>query len=427
MRYCTGSDRIWFLSETLHAHFNVTLWLYVSHIQAINVWPLNAHSFNNDETTTSVNTDITDPPAAHGPAVFTAMLKVRPEDFRVDEILDIELAGAGEHLYLQIEKTAMNTDEVATLIQECYSVTSSDVGLCGLKDRHSVATQWISVRTAKSAEVFEELVASFNQEQKALWGDTDGYVKAMRVLVSGRHARKLRRGAHGSNRFEITLRDVQVASTSSSDSDEIVDIPTAVAARVDLIATRGFPAYIGAQRFGRGGQNLQRAQRMFATPRKRTSRQQRSLWLSAARSAVFNCVCAARVRDGSWDQLLEGEPAVLNGTRSFFATNAEESLERRLSEFDIHPSAPWWGRGQSLATGASAAFENQQLEPYKSLCAGLEQAGLTQERRALRAPATPIDHQWVAADVLKLQFSLAPGIFATSLLRELCTVSEPAR
>ena len=401
-----------------------------------------------------MNTDITDPPAAHGPVLFTAMLKVQPADFRVDEILDIELAGEGEHLYLQIEKSAMNTDEVAAMIQECYSVTSSDVGLCGLKDRHSVATQWISVRTVHNASQFEELAAAFNAEQQALWGDTDGYEKSVRVLLSGRHARKLRRGAHGSNHFVIILRDVESLSAGSVESEESSDLPghaesaisvgagagasagddtenaalvEALSTRINLIAKRGFPAYIGAQRFGRGGQNLQRAQGWFASPRKRTSRQQRSLWLSAARSALFNSVCAARVRDGSWDQLLDGEPAVLNGTRSFFATQSEDSLPQRLAEFDIHPSAPWWGRGRSPAQGGCAEFESLQLQQHKNLCDGLEKAGLTQERRALRAPVTGMEHQWIAKDVLELEFSLAPGIFATSLLRELCRVSEPER
>ncbi len=367
------------------------------------------------------------------------MLKTQPADFRVDEALDIELDGVGEHLYLQIEKTAMNTDEVATLIQACYSASSADVGLCGLKDRHSVSTQWISVRTPEGVSRFEELVNNFNQKQLAQWGQTDGYVKSMRILVSGRHARKLRRGAHESNHFVITLRDVQSVNNNAMDLTEATDpvasfvtnvddnLAAAVATRISIINRHGFPAYIGAQRFGRGGQNLQRAQRWFNTPRKRTSRQQRSLWLSAARSALFNCVCAARVRDGSWDQLLDGEPAVLNGTRSFFTTHSEPSLQQRLREFDIHPSAPWWGRGESPSQGSCADFEKRQLEPYKSLCAGLEKAGLTQERRALRACAAPVAHRWPADDVLELQFSLAPGVFATSLLRELCIVNEPTR
>ncbi|MFK8078766.1 MAG: tRNA pseudouridine(13) synthase TruD [Granulosicoccus sp.] len=380
-----------------------------------------------------MNSDITDPPAAHGTPLFSAQLKQQAADFCVDEVLDLDFSDTGEHLYLQIEKTAMNTDEVSSVLQACYAVNSADVGLCGLKDRHSVSTQWFSVRTPADSTLFEQSVRQFNESEQAEWGGTNGYVKALKLKQSVRHLRKLKRGAHQCNRFAITLSNVRPHETESQLFRQ------AVGARIGLIIDHGFPNHIGTQRFGSGAQNLHRARQWFARPRKRCSRQQRSLWLSAARSAVFNTLSAARVRDASWQHLLAGEPAVLDGSRSFFLTASDNensdasvtgqgaSLECRLGSFDIHPSAPWWGRGRSAATGASAEFEALHLQTVADLCDGLERAGLAQERRALRARAEALQYRWVSDDALELTFSLHPGVFATTLLRELADVTEPQR
>lgn len=372
-----------------------------------------------------MNKDILEPPAANGQPLFNAVLKQQPADFKVDEALDIDFSGNGEHLYLQLEKTAMNTDEVVSMLQSCFEVTSADIGLSGIKDRHSVSSQWFSVRTTLDAAAFAQSIATLDAEQQALWGESGGYLKSVRVLRNERHAKKLRRGAHRCNHFVIRLHQVQ--SLASAEVD--VNLQQALEERVSTIVEQGFPNYIGPQRFGQNGQNLQRAMQWFAKPRKRTSRQQRSVWLSAARSALFNEVCAARVHAGSWNSLLAGEPAMLDGSSSFFATDVadREALTQRLREFDIHPSAPWWGRGRSPAQGACAEFEAVQLQAYAKLCEGLERAGLTQERRALRAVASDFTATWSGDDCVELSFSLKPGVFATTLLRECCRWVEPER
>ena len=253
-------------------------------------------------------------------------------------------------------------------------------------------------------------------------------MKSLRLLASGRHGRKLRRGAHSKNVFVITLHDVAAQDNTGA------SLPALLEERLQLIVQQGFPSYIGAQRFGRGGQNIQRAQQWFANSRKRLSRQQRSLYLSTGRSALFNLVGAARVRDGSWNQLKVGEPAVLDGSHSFFVAKPDQTTgdevqaaEQRLQSFDIHPSAPWWGRGRPPAIAECAAFEEALLAEHQTTCKALERAGLSMERRALRAHAQDFSHQWIDKHTLQLSFSLAPGLYATSLLREFCTLEEPLR
>jgi len=98
-----------------------------------------------------------------------------------------------------------------------------------------------------------------------------------------------------------------------------------------------------------------------------------------------------------------------------------------LRAFDIHPSAPWWGRGRSPTADECATFEDAVLEDFKDVCQGMEKAGLTQERRAIRAIAQNLTHVWLDNSTLQLSFHLSPGIFATTLLNELCLCVEPER
>lgn len=356
------------------------------------------------------------PPKAFGEPVFDAVLKQSPADFHVEEVMDIAFSGDGEHLYLRIEKTGMNTDEVVEILQRAYQVESADLGLSGLKDRHAVSTQWFSIRTPMDAVVAER---AFDES-----GLTNSTSKQVRLVRSERHQRKLRRGAHKANQFVVILRNVQ--SVIADDA-----LPDEVARRINQIIECGFPNYIGPQRFGFDQQNFHRALQWFRQPRKRVSRQRRGLWLSAARSAIFNEVCAARVSEGNWQRLLAGEPAVLHGSRSFFVPSPEElassDMALRLSAFDVHPSAPWWGRGRALSSGQCEIWEAQVMRNCAPVCEGLERAGLEQERRALRACALDLEHQWLDTQTLVLSFALSPGVFATTLLGEIGRCVEPSR
>src|SRR5690606_11869309 len=194
----------------------------------------------------------------------------------------------------------------------------------------------------------------------------------LRVLHQARHARKLPRGALAGNRFRLVLRDVAGERA-------------AIDERLQAMARRGVPNYFGGQRFGHAGGNVDKARRMFAGLRVR--RDERAMLLSAARSELFNRVLAARVQAGSWDQGLEGEAWMLDGSRSVFGPEPwSDALAVCLQAFDLHPTAPLWGRGELRSEAAAAALEKAALADADSqaLCRGLEAAGLKQERRATR-------------------------------------------
>ena len=71
-------------------------------------------------------------------------------------------------------------------------------------------------------------------------------IEGVRLLDAQRHGRKLRRGAHRRNRFDIVMRG------------DPCD-PAVLEARLQRIAASGVPNYFGEQRFGRNASNLELA------------------------------------------------------------------------------------------------------------------------------------------------------------------------
>lgn len=333
-------------------------------------------------------------PGGHGAPVLEADSRSRPEDFIVDELPGFEPAGEGEHLLLTVRKRGMTTVHAARRIAQWAGIQDMGIGYAGLKDRHAVTTQRFTVHLPK--RVAPEL-ASLQDE-------------SLQVLEHAWHHRKLPRGALRGNRFVLHLRRV------SGGRD-------AIEQRLEAIARGGLPNYFGEQRFGRDGDNVESARRMFAGQRVR--REQRSIYLSAARSALFNAVLAARVGAGDWGSGCEGEVWMLEGSQSVFGPEpASDALAERALRLDIHPTGPLWGRGELRCAGTCRDLELAAVAPFADLREGLEAAGLKQERRALRVRVAALEWSWPGEDELLLRFELPPGAYATGLLAELGEVRD---
>lgn len=340
-------------------------------------------------------------PCARGlPPEATAIIRQSPEDFFVDEHMEIDFSGAGEHLWLHIEKTGLTTHNAGQSLGRALNCAQRDIGYSGLKDRQAVTRQWFSLSLGVHANL-DEVVANA--------GDIDG----IRVLDAQPHHRKLKRGTHQSNRFVLTLRDVK-GQQSVIDDD------------LARVARDGVPNYFGEQRFS-GGRNIEMAEQLFAG--RRLKRNQRSIVISAARSLLFNKVLGRRVSDETWNRLLPGERAILDGTGSHFAVSAEDlagdELTDRLSRFDIHPSGPLPGRGRSDVEADVLALEHEVLAGDSGWIEGLERLGVNASRRPLRLVPQALQWDWIEPTVLKLEFALPPGSYATTLLREIVQTVAP--
>jgi len=318
-------------------------------------------------------------PHAYPASGASGTLKLLNEDFMVTE-LPLQLpSGAGEHIWLEIEKNGANTAFVAQQLAEAAGVQEWDVGYAGLKDRYAITRQWFSIYFPKGET--PDLTLLQHPEFK--------------VLSQSRHVKKLRPGDLQGNRFRIVLRE------ASGGPDAIA----AIEANLKAIASQGVPNYFGAQRFGFEGGNVEQGRAMLAREIRVRNPKKKGIYLSAVRSFVFNEVLALRIQQGLWGQTLPGD----------------------VMDEASRPTGPLWGRGRVITTDQAQALENGVAERHASLCDGMEHAGLDQERRALVASPVDMSWEWPQADQLVLTFSLPAGTYATSVLNEILRTTEPER
>ena len=364
-------------------------------------------------------TNCADLPQPMKPPIKQALYKAKPEDFVVNERLEVDFTGEGEHLWLHIKKSGINTAYLAKLLSEWADIPLRDVGYSGLKDRQALTTQWFSLRLPKKQKPDSDFAPVDIKEHETV-----------KIIAEHWHNKKLNRGTHNANQFVITLRDIEFAK------DQTLGDKSSVEQHLQTISKTGVPNYFGPQRFGFGGNNIREALNLFARPLKSTSsakkknkrksavREQNSMELSAARSLIFNQILAARVQDGSWNTGLNGEVFNLNGSGSIFASeHMDETLQARLASGDIHPTAVMWGTGNNKVAGEAAELENtvvQQDALLAALATGLEQREVKAQRRALRLPVEDLSWRWAdeqdGEQTLVLSFTLTTGSFATSVL-----------
>lgn len=339
--------------------------------------------------------DALNPPRILGETVASGRLRASNEDFQVDEILGFEPDGEGEQQMIQVRKSGLNSEELSRKLARHAGIPAKDVGFAGLKDRNAVTTQWFTLRLAGKPV----------PDWKALEDDR------VEVLQAHSHRRKLRRGSLKGNRFTLRITDL------SGDLQSLEP-------RLKQLQEQGVPNYFGEQRFGREGRNLQSAAELFFAGKRIKQRHLRSLFLSSARSWLFNSVLAERVRCGSWNQLLPGEMVMLEGSHSVFLADRQDAeTQQRLTDFDIHPTGPLWGQGVLRSEADAAQLERDVLMPRVEWLDALEKAGLKQERRALRLKLT--DLQWeLSGSELVLRFSLPAGAYATVLVSEILNFAE---
>ncbi len=332
-------------------------------------------------------------PFAYGGPPLRGVMRATPEDFFVDEDLGFEPDGAGEHAFVRIEKRGANTEWVARQLAHVAGVGPNAVSYSGMKDRHAVTRQTFSIHLPGRPDPD--------------WSSLQS--PEFRVLDCRRHSRKLKRGTHKANAFRIVLRDIS--------GDRAV-----AEACLTQAGAAGVPNYFGEQRFGRGGDNLERARAMFAG--KRMQRHEQGLLLSAARSHLFNRLLAERVLAGNWNRALDGEVWMLAGSHSIFGPEPlTPELTARLATGDIDPTGPLWGAGELRSAGAVAALERNAAAPDEDMVRGLVACGLRQERRALVMRPSDLSARWLSESALELSFSLNKGLYATVLIREICGIS----
>jgi tRNA pseudouridine13 synthase len=334
------------------------------------------------------------------PPFFTADLPApggavgpEPEDFRVDEIPLFEPEGRGDHRYVLLRKRRWTTPDAIRALARAAGIRERDVGSAGLKDKHAVTTQWLSLPAAASPVEHWQLP------------------EGLEVLRATRGERKLRTGQQRGNRFRIHL--------TGTAEDGLVRA-RAIGARLSEL---GLPNYFGAQRFGHRGDNLEQAVSWLEAGAVATgprARFLRKLYPSVIQSAIFNRYVGLRLELGT-RSLLDGEVVRLDGSNSLFVVTDPEREEPRLRARDIHPTGPMIGPKMKAAERAALELEQRAVEQL-----GLPPAA--RDRLDRLAPGTrrdlivwPAEMAIDAAEAsagLVLEFALPSGSYATQLIRE---------
>lgn len=406
-----------------------------------------------------------------GEPTLRARIKVRAEDFLVDEVPLYEPSGEGEHLYLRVQKRHMAHGELIDLLCRHYQVHPGAIGFAGMKDRVGVTQQTVSIHLPGRTE-------------PAL--PVDGRIE---VLWQTRHVNKLRRGHLSGNRFAIRLREIDPARTPL------------LWQRLKQLLERGVPDFFGPQRFGYRRNNHvlgrllmlgrhrallsellgargtpfpehQRAAReAFDAGRfdeslrawhrgdfaeraalrvlarggtaskavRAVDRDNRGFWVSALQSAIFNRVLSERVAAGTLASLAVGDVAYLHDKGAIFkVTDADfaesdpaTALAARLAAFEVSPSGPLPGAGMVASERATAERERAAIEAFGALA--LLQEGPDAPPGTRRPLRVCVSNAAIEGSFdehgpfVRLAFDLPKGAYATVLLRELISVDETPR
>lgn len=314
------------------------------------------------------------------------VIRQQDTDFQVEEVPAAPPSGTGEHLLLHLEKVGWNTRALVTWLREQLALGEDEIGWAGLKDRHAITRQWLSVPFTREAAV------------AAL-----AWPEGVRLLETARHGQKLQEGYLAGNRFRILLRQ----PTGSADQ---------VRETLDALARAGVPNYYGPQRFGREGTNPARGLALIRQGRGRSKRWLDKLLINSLQSLLFNDWLALRMARGLYDTVLSGDIAHKYATGGKFQVGDAATEAPRAAAFEIGATGALFGRKYHEAQGEARAIEDEVLTARG--LAREDFVGSPGSRRPIRWPLADATVE-EAPDGLWISFYLPRGAYATAVLREI--------
>jgi tRNA pseudouridine13 synthase len=313
-----------------------------------------------------------------------------PETFTVEEIPAYPPTGEGSHLFLWIEKRDLTTFEAIARIARTLGVAPRDVGYAGLKDRHALTRQQLSVPGSDPARALEIAAPD------------------LRVLRASPHPHKLRLGHLDGNRFEVTL-----AGEASAEERE------ALRARFAAAVARGVPNRFGAQRFGQRGDNAAAGLALLRGERRERDKRRRRLLLSALQSAVFNRALELRAVAGPLAEVRAGDVLQKTDSGGLFVTSDTEVDQARVDRGEVVPTGPLPG-GREIEPPPDTparALDDAAIAAVGATREDFARAGreLPGARRAvlLKPTDATIEIPPAPEGPIRVRFTLRAGAYAT--------------
>ncbi|HTL34855.1 MAG TPA: tRNA pseudouridine(13) synthase TruD [Kofleriaceae bacterium] len=319
-------------------------------------------------------------------------LRTTPEDFFVDEEPAYEPSGSGDDVFVRIEKRGLTTPQAVERIAKALNVNPRDVGVAGMKDRHAVTRQWISLPPPVSPDATRALV-----------------LEDIAICDVARHPHKLRTGHVRANRFILRVRGTVEGAHAKAQA--ILDV---------LAKPPGTPNWYGEQRFGRDGDNAEKGLAIVRGERPPRDRKLARLLVSSLQSKLFNEWLTARMRDGLYAKVLAGDilHKIPGGQ---FVCESPEVDQPRLVAGEIGITGPMFGVSmRAPAPGSEAASRETQILDAAGLAADsfASVARIAEGTRRDAAVAVGNPSVRPIEDGLEVAFTLPGGAYATAVMRE---------
>ncbi len=309
------------------------------------------------------------------------------DDFVVSEIPRAAPDGEGDYAYAYVEKRGLNTHDLLAALRE-RGVPYNEVGVAGLKDKHAVTRQWLSVpvRYAHSLEALDGL-------------------EGARVLETSRHDSRLRRGHLRGNRFEVRVRAPEA------------DWESRARAIIERLRSAGLPNYFGPQRFGRFNSNAIDAVRLLRGEKVPGGRRLNDFFISALQAHLFNWNLKGRIEADVYNRLLAGDRARRHDTGGMFIVGDSAVESERAQRLEISAVLPLYGRKVSGGLEDAAALEEETLGRFGLRRSDFRRHARGNWRISRVCPESVELHP--ESDGYRVAFTLPNGSYATCFLREL--------
>jgi len=176
-------------------------------------------------------------------------LKCVPEDFQVEEQISLR-PGGGRFAFYELTKKSLGTPEAVDAVVERWNLSRSQVGFAGLKDRHALTRQFVTIEGGPRQNLKQ---TNFELAYK---GQVGRPVQARDIEA---------------NRFTVVLRDLTTP-----------ELVTAQQAAADVAAS-GVANYFDEQRFGSLGESGEFIGKPWCL-----GNYERALWLALAEPNVHD-------------------------------------------------------------------------------------------------------------------------------------------
>lgn len=330
------------------------------------------------------------PPLTQALPGTEGVLRITPEDFVVRELPLYLPSGQGSHSYALIEKRGLSTRDLVVALMR-LGLAEAEIGVAGLKDKHALTVQWLSVPN-RLAQVWAEL------------DKLDG----VRVIETSRHSNKLGIGHLLGNQFTVTIRQTGPEA-----------LPSAQAV-VAALQAQGVPNYFGPQRFGRFGSNAIDGVRLLRGETVPGGHRLKLFFISALQSLLFNHLLRLRLERGLYDCVVARERAKRHDSGGLFVVEDAALESERAKRLEISAAMPLYGKKVRLSGGEAGELEQEVLDLF-----GLRWLDFVRRRGAYRSSRVLLRDVRLEGgeDQVILSFGLPKGAFATSVLREVMKVA----